>query len=104
MYFTKRIPSSALHALRQSTATTPCLRRAAGRQIRWESTEKTEKSNNGHGKSFSGQLYSSTALRLRREKAERERFSELRNEAGGGKGLAMSFGMFFLRAVWFLGG
>lgn len=93
MSFTKRIPSSALNALRPSAATTPCLRRVVGRQIRWESTEKVEKK--GHGKSFSGQLYSSTALRLQREKADRERFSELRNEAGGGKGLAMSFGMFF---------
>ncbi|CAG8972366.1 hypothetical protein HYALB_00005034 [Hymenoscyphus albidus] len=101
MSFTNRIPSSALHALRKSTTTTTCLR-TAGRQIRWESTEKTERKT--HGKSFSGQLYSSTALRLQREKADRVRFAELRNEAGGGRGIALSFTAFFIAIAAYYAG
>jgi D-lactate dehydrogenase (cytochrome) len=86
MSLSKKIPSTALLSSFHK-APYPLFRRALGRQIRHKSTQN-EKSD---GKSFSGQLFSSTALRLQREKAERERFSKARNEAGGGRSLALTF-------------
>lgn len=87
-------PSRALlSALRNSSsrasqAKVPCLR-TAGSQLRWESTEQRPA---GEGKSFKGQLYESTAVRLARERQEQERFSKARNEGGGGRNAALSFG------------
>lgn len=89
MSFPKRVPSTALLAALRRTTQTPCLRTAATHQMRWESTEKESP---GHGKSFSGQLYTSTAMRLQKEKADRERFSKLRNESSGGRDTAITFG------------
>jgi D-lactate dehydrogenase (cytochrome) len=89
MSLSKKIPSTALLSSFHKTPYPSC-RRALGRQIRCESTQSDQPQ--GHGKSFSGQLYSSTALRLQREKADRDRFSKARNEAGGGKSLALTFG------------
>ncbi|TVY71169.1 D-lactate dehydrogenase [cytochrome] [Lachnellula suecica] len=84
---TRRAPSKALLAsLRKSTAA-PCLRTT--QQIRWESIE--QKPPPQDGKSFRGQLYNSTAMRLQREKADRERFSKARNESAGGRSLALTF-------------
>ncbi|CZR69824.1 probable D-lactate dehydrogenase (cytochrome) [Phialocephala subalpina] len=72
---------------RASTSKVPCLR-TTGRQLRWESTEQRPA---GEGKSFKGQLYESTAVRLARERQEQERFSKVRNEGSGGKNAALSF-------------
>jgi hypothetical protein len=89
MSLSRRVPSTALLSSFYKTPYASC-RVAVGRQVRWDSTQNEKPQ--GHGKSFSGQLYSSTALRLQREKADRERFSKARNEAGGGKSLALTFG------------
>lgn len=91
----QRAPSKALLAsLRRSALLPPCLRIAAARQVRWESTENKSPQPQQDGKSFRGQLYNSTAMRLQREKADRERFSQARNESSGGRSLALTFGMF----------
>src|SRR5690348_12836809 len=94
-------PSRALLSALRRPCTSPYLQRTSIRtsdigvigQQRWESTEGHPQPR-GDGKSFRGQLYSSTAMRLQREKAERERFSNQRNEKSGGKSLALTFGMF----------
>lgn len=43
--------------------------------------------------SFHGQLYESTAERVKKERAEQERFAEARGESLRGRGAAMSFRM-----------
>lgn len=86
------VPSKALlSTLRNSTRAsraTPCFRTTC-RQLRWESTEQRQL---GEGKSFKGQLYESTAVRLERERREQARFSKVRNEGAGGRNMALSFG------------
>lgn len=86
------VPSRALLTTLRNSArasrATPCLR-IAGRQLRWESTEQKPP---GEGKSFKGQLYESTAIRLERERREQARFSKARNEGAGGRNMALSFG------------
>jgi D-lactate dehydrogenase (cytochrome) len=66
------------------------LRRVGASQRRWESTE--QKQTEEHRRSFKGQLYESTAARLQRERAERQRFAKLRNESAGGRNVAITFG------------
>jgi hypothetical protein len=92
MSFPKAAPSRALlsHLCRSSFSTpSPCLRSVASRQIRCESAEGKPVSG---GRSFKGQLYESTAVRLARERAERERFSKVRKEGSGGRSMALTFG------------
>ncbi|TVY37471.1 D-lactate dehydrogenase [cytochrome], mitochondrial [Lachnellula occidentalis] len=87
-----RAPSRALLAsLRRSTVQTSCLRIASARQRRCESTEQKPPPPAQEGKSFRGQLYNSTAMRLQREKADRERFTQARNESSGGRNSALTF-------------
>ncbi|KAG9235937.1 d-lactate dehydrogenase-like protein [Amylocarpus encephaloides] len=101
MSFPKRAPSTALLAALRKTASPPCSRIAAIQQMRWESSHPEPPKN---GKTFSGQLYGSTALRLRREKADRERFSNARNESGGGRTLGLTFVVIFTAfGAWYLG-
>jgi D-lactate dehydrogenase (cytochrome) len=45
--------------------------------------------------SFKGQLYESTQQRLKRERAEQERFSQFQTQSPGGRYAAMMFGVFF---------
>jgi len=92
MSLSHRAPSRALLASLRRSA--PCLRRPAASQIRCESTEQKPAQPQQDGKSFRGQLYNSTAMRLQREKADRERFSQARNESSGGKSLALTFGIY----------
>lgn len=95
MSLSHRAPSKALlAALRRSALPSPCLRVTAASQVRFESTENKPAQPQQDGKSFRGQLYNSTAMRLQREKADRERFSQARNESSGGRSLALTFGMF----------
>ncbi|TVY18984.1 Mitochondrial D-lactate dehydrogenase [cytochrome] [Lachnellula arida] len=84
-----RAPSTALLAsLRRSTVQTS-FRIASTRQRRCESTEEKPPQD---GKSFRGQLYNSTAMRLQRERAERERFQQARNDNfSGGRSSALTF-------------
>ncbi|TVY24156.1 D-lactate dehydrogenase [cytochrome], mitochondrial [Lachnellula hyalina] len=90
MSLTCRAPSRALLASQgRSTVQTSCLRIASVRQRRCESTEQKKPPQDG--KSFRGQLYNSTAMRLQREKADRERFTQARNESSGGRNSALSF-------------
>jgi D-lactate dehydrogenase (cytochrome) len=44
--------------------------------------------------SFKGQLYESTQQRLKRERAEQERFSGHQTQSPGGRYAAVTFGMF----------
>ena len=44
-------------------------------------------------KSFKGQLYESTALRLQRERAEQARFAKARGESSRGRNAAVTFGL-----------
>jgi len=68
---------------------------AAVQQRRWESTEqkKGEAEGNGEGlgKSFKGQLYVSTANRLIKERAERQRFAIERGEDSSGRTWSITF-------------
>ena len=43
--------------------------------------------------SFKGQLYESTQQRLKRERAEQERFAQYQTQSPGGRYAAMMFGM-----------
>ncbi|TVY87000.1 D-lactate dehydrogenase [cytochrome], mitochondrial [Lachnellula willkommii] len=89
MSLSRRAPSTALLAsLHRSTVQTS-FRIASTRQRRCESTEQKPPQD---GKSFRGQLYNSTAMRLQRERAERERFQQARNENfSGGRSSALTF-------------
>jgi D-lactate dehydrogenase (cytochrome) len=95
MSFPKRAPSKALLSnLTKSTRAATVFRTAAGRQLRWQSTEKTPADKPaGDGRSFKGQLYQSTSVRLAREREERQRFSRERNEGAEGRNMALTFGI-----------
>lgn len=99
MSFSKRAPSTAALARLSRAARAQAL--GPSRQARWLSTEKgnnpTEPVPNPNGplqeRSFKGQLYQSTAQRMKQEMAERERFADQRNESAGGRNTAIMFGM-----------
>lgn len=50
-------------------------------------------SANDKPQSFKNQLYESTQQRLRRERAEQERFSQYQTQSPGGRYAALTFGM-----------
>lgn len=83
-------PSKALLSALARRNGAPTLRRVTFSQRRWESTEQKQPEENE--RSFKGQLYESTAARLERERAERQRFAKLRNESAGGRNAAITFG------------
>jgi D-lactate dehydrogenase (cytochrome) len=89
MPFPRQAPSAALLAsLRASPSLSPFCLRAGSTRFRYLSTEQKPE----EGKSFKGQLYESTQVRVERERAERARYSKNRNEASGGRAPALTFG------------
>lgn len=60
-------------------------RRVFCKSTRYASEEKSQ--------SFKHQLYESTQQRLKRERAEQERYSEYQTQSQGGRYAAMMFGM-----------
>lgn len=58
---------------------------------RHQATEK-------HQQSFKSQLYESTQQRLKRERAEQERFAQYQTQSPGGRYAALVFGMLHLTA------
>jgi D-lactate dehydrogenase (cytochrome) len=91
MPFPRRAPAAPRALLSPLTRTSAAahLRPAVARQVRWETTEKKRPEE---GRSFKGQLYQSTALRLQKEREDRERFAKQRNEGAGGRNAALTFG------------
>ncbi|KAJ5698241.1 D-lactate dehydrogenase [Penicillium macrosclerotiorum] len=60
--------------------------------------------NEKQQQSFKSQLYESTQQRLKRERAEQERFSEYQNQSSGGRYAAMMFALvFFSTGAYYLG-
>ncbi|KAL3425156.1 glycolate oxidase [Phlyctema vagabunda] len=74
-----------LRVLRKPSTTPQCLRR----QLRFESTRPTPPPGNEE-RSFKGQLYESTGIRLQKERAERLKYARDRGESSGGRNSAIT--------------
>ncbi|KAM3075558.1 D-lactate ferricytochrome c oxidoreductase [Clarireedia jacksonii] len=88
MPFPRKVPSRALLAgSRASSSLLPFCFRAGSTRFRCLSTEQKPEEE----RSFKGQLYESTQVRVERERAERARYSKNRNETSGGRASALTF-------------
>lgn len=78
-------PSVALlRSLSRLAASRQCLRQVANRHQRALHVSRALGQEERPQKSFAGQLYESTAQRVQRERAEQERFVEMRSKRGKG--------------------
>jgi len=94
MSFLRRAPSAALLSSLRTSPSRLCLRSVVSRQIRYESTEPPpQKRPELDGRSFKGQLYESVSTRLQKERLDKDRWNQQRNEAGGGRNFAITFGI-----------
>ncbi len=88
------VPSSSLlRALRESSISFQCVRKASPSSIRPRKPERLYSTTKEKvERSFQGQLYESTAQRLERDRAEQRRFAQQRGESSGGRNSAITFG------------
>ncbi|KAL8710110.1 MAG: hypothetical protein Q9220_005193 [cf. Caloplaca sp. 1 TL-2023] len=84
-------PSVALlRSLAETSARRQCLHRITTRHQRAFHISRTLAREEQNQRTFAGQLYESTAERVKRERAEQERFASLRNESRGGRSAALT--------------
>ncbi|KAL2824732.1 hypothetical protein BDW59DRAFT_81595 [Aspergillus cavernicola] len=88
-----------LRALQQSNNRAPLLHQQRGFQ-----TSRSCRSADEKPQPFKNQLYESTQQRLRRERAEQERYAQYQNESQGGRYAALMFALvFFSTGAYYLG-
>ncbi|KAL4784483.1 hypothetical protein BJX76DRAFT_217316 [Aspergillus varians] len=88
-----------LRALQQPSSRTPLLHQRRGFQISRPSRSVDEKTQ-----PFKNQLYESTQQRLKRERAEQERYAQYQTQSQGGRYAALMFALaFFSTGAYYLG-
>ncbi|KAL4917057.1 hypothetical protein BDW62DRAFT_184464 [Aspergillus aurantiobrunneus] len=88
-----------LRALHQSSCRTPLLHQRRGFQVSMECRSTDEKPQ-----PFKNQLYESTQQRLRRERAEQERYAQYQTQTQGGRYAGLMFALvFFSTGAYYLG-
>ncbi|KAI9837007.1 MAG: hypothetical protein M1819_000656 [Sarea resinae] len=88
-----KLITSSIHGLRRPLGAPGRLSQAPVAASSWRSGCRRflTTSRDEEGKSFKGQLYDSTAQRVRREREEQRRFAHERSESSGGRNAALTF-------------
>ena len=97
--------NTLLRSLPRSSAPTTLCRKVLNGTRTYATKDETPKPNLGAARveklaakdeksAFRAQLYESTAERTRKERADRDRHAKERQEGGGGRNIATTFGMF----------